>query len=115
MRPRRLCSTSSSKSGSSFDSFANLQNTTLEIAQPIVGFTAHAWVDGPFPAGTWKILLSDSVQNDTGFVDGVAINFQPVPEPTHAALATSLLMAGGVTLRALRGRARKAGTILEGL
>ncbi len=69
-------------------------------------FAAQSWPTGPFPAGTWRLSVSDSSVLGSGAIMGASLEFTAVPEPAHGALASGVAL---VAMAAWRFQ-RRSGT-----
>jgi len=52
---------------------------------PAGTYDADSWVDGPFGAGTWSIVLADDANGDDGAVGSIRVDYT-IPAPASVAL-----------------------------
>lgn len=80
--------------------------TFLLPADEVYG--AQTWESGPFPAGTWKVFVSDSAELSNGMIDSVRIGYTAVvPEPGMTALFGLALLTGVARLCIRKKERRK--------
>ncbi len=65
-------------------------------------YAGQLWEAGPFPAGQWQLLISDSAPFSTGVVVSAQIDYTSVPEPsTLALLGVAVALFGASRKRSL--------------
>ena len=61
-------------------------------------YGAQTWVNGPIPAGAWKVFVADSAATSTGTIVSAEMTYTPLPEPSVFAL----ILLSGLSAASLR-------------
>lgn len=89
--------------GADFGAAARLAVETqlAPVVPPDVLYGAQTWAEGPFAAGSWSLLLSDSAEFSGGVIDAAQLFYTAVPEPRVTVLV--MIGVGWVVWRRGRG------------